>query len=53
MRIREDSGLGGQRSVFDRDALVAAIEELDEQFRAGEIELPAYQMKKRFLVRQL
>lgn len=53
MRIREDSGLAGPRSVFDRDALLEAIAELEEQYRSGELELPAYLIKKRFLVRQL
>lgn len=53
MSIREQGGLTAPRSVTDRAALLAAIAELEAQLADGAIELPAYRMKKRFLLRQL
>lgn len=51
MAIREQQGLEVSASRFDAEHTAESIRELEEQYAAGEIEPPAYLMKKHALVR--
>lgn len=51
MKIRENSDFNREQGIYDADHAAAAIAELDQQRENGEIEPPAYLVKKRSLVR--
>lgn len=53
MRIRETTTITSDTATFDQAAIMAAIAELDAQYRDGEIAAPAYFAKKRSLIKML
>lgn len=53
MRIRVQSEIPATSPTYYRAKIMEAIEELEDQHRAGEIETPAYFLKKRSLVKML
>lgn len=51
MGIRETSDFDGSNSRFDATAAEDTLRELEAQYARGEIEAPAYLIKKRSLVK--
>ncbi|WP_449277981.1 hypothetical protein [Leucobacter sp. GX24907] len=53
MRIRESNAIVHATSVERQKQILESITELEQQYEDGEIETPAYWIKKRALVRML
>jgi hypothetical protein len=53
MRIREETGVDASTRLDRQQVILDAIAELEEMHRDGQLERPAYLIKKRALVKML